>query len=83
MGRYLELPRGRASSRIRCCPPPMVWQEVARNLASREAKVYERIQDGTSIQALSSRRFIVAVLAENDDLMDARIVSCWLMLETF
>jgi hypothetical protein len=30
----------------------MVWQEVARSLASREEKVYERIQDGMSTNAV-------------------------------
>lgn len=36
----------------------MAW--LARNLASREAKGYERIQDGTSTNTQFTRRCIVA-----------------------
>jgi len=62
VGQYLESLCGRALSHVRCYPPPMAWQGAARNLASREAKVYERIQDGTSTDTQTNHRYIVATL---------------------
>jgi hypothetical protein len=64
----------------------MVWQEVARNLASREEKVYERTQDGMSPHTQSTCRCIVAVLLSLDDYIDehASMSSLlWLKTVTF
>lgn len=73
MGRYLEGLCGRAFSRVRCYPSPMAWQEVARNLASREVKVYERIQDGMLTVTQCNHRFTVGAFFGLDDHIDGRV----------
>jgi len=64
----------------------MVWQEVARSLASREEKVYERIQDGMSPNTQFTCRCIVAVNLSLDDHIDGRATMSsllWLKMVTF
>lgn len=73
VGRYLEGLCGRAFSRVRCYPSPMAWQEVARNLASREVKVYERIQDGMLTVTQCNHRFTVGAFFGLDDHIDGRV----------
>lgn len=51
----------------------MAWQEVARNLASREVKVYERIQDGMLTIAQCNHRFTVGEFFGLDDYIDGRV----------
>ena len=53
----------------------MAWQEVARNLASREAKVYERIQDGMSTNTQYTRRCIVAEFSSFGDYVDELVLA--------
>ena len=53
----------------------MAWQEVARNLASREAKGYERIQDGMSTNTHFTRRCIVAELSSLGDYIDELVLA--------
>jgi hypothetical protein len=51
----------------------MAWQEVGRNLASREVKVCERIQDGMLTIKKFDHRCIVVVFFRLDDYIDGRV----------
>lgn len=64
---------GRAFPRARCCPPPMAW--LARNLASREAKGYERTQDGMSTKTQFTHRCIVAEFSSHGDYVDELVLA--------
>lgn len=73
MDRHLERLCGRAFPRALCCPPPMAW--LARNLASREAKGYERIQDGMSTDTHFTRRYIVMEFSSLGDRVDELVLA--------
>ena len=73
VGQVLRSFCGRASLRVRCCPPPMAWQEAARNLASREVKVYERIQDGMLTNTRCDDRCNAVVLPGLNIYIDGRV----------
>jgi hypothetical protein len=51
----------------------MAWQEAARNLASREAKAYGRIQDGMSTCSLLKSRFIILLSFGLGNYIDGRV----------
>jgi hypothetical protein len=51
----------------------MAW--LARSLASREAKGYERIQDGMSTNTQFTRRFIVAKFSSFGGYVDELVLA--------